>query len=58
MLDGDQNINLKPDNLNDEQIALLEGYNLLNDGGKKIIMDMIGQLNIARESVPTTTLAM
>lgn len=48
MLDGDQNINLKPDNLNDEQIALLEGYNLLNDGGKKIIMDMIGQLNFAR----------
>ncbi len=58
MLDGDQNINLKPDNLNDEQIALLEGYNLLNDGGKKIIMDMIGQLNVARASIPTTTLAM
>ena len=48
MIDGDQNINLAPDNLNDEQIALLTGYSLLNDGGKKIIMDMIGQLNVAR----------
>jgi len=35
MLDEDQKIKLKPDTLNDEQMELIEGYNLLDDGGKK-----------------------
>ena len=50
MLDGDQNINLKPDILDNEQVALLSGYNLLNDSEKKIIKDMINQLNFAHNS--------
>ena len=41
-----------------DETLLLNGYRALNDGGKKIIMDMIGQLNVARASIPTTTLAM
>lgn len=53
MLDEDQTINLSADNLNEEQIALLDGYNRLNDGGKKVIMDMIGQLSfIERPKAP------
>ena len=50
MLDEDQSINLKPDILDSDQIALLTGYNLLNDSGKKVILDMISQLNFGRNS--------
>lgn len=42
--------------LGKEEKKLLSGYRTLNDGGKKIIMDMIGQLNVARASIPTTAL--
>ena len=34
--------------LGKDETRLLNGYRALNDGGKKIIMDMIGQLNVAR----------
>ena len=44
--------------LGKDETRLLNGYRSLNDGGKKIIMDMIGQLNVARASAPTTALAM
>ena len=44
--------------LGKDETRLLNGYRALNDGGKKIIMDMIGQLNVARASVPSTALAM
>lgn len=44
--------------LSSEQKKLLNGFDSLNDGGKKVIMDMIGQLNFARESAPTSALAM
>jgi len=50
MLDGDQSMNFKPNILDNDQIALLSGYNLLNDGGKKVILDMISQLNFGRNS--------
>ncbi len=50
MLDGNQNIDLKPSALDDEQIALLTGYDLLNDSGKKIIKEMMEQLNFGRNS--------
>ena len=53
MLDSNQSIDLKPDTLNDEQIELIKGYDSLNDGGKKVIMDMIGQLNFGRSSSRT-----
>lgn len=55
MLDEDQNINLKSDALDEEQIALLSGYNRLSEGGKKVIMDMIGQLNFNRNSTEIKT---
>ena len=48
MLDGEQVISLKPDALNEEQVALLTGYNELNKDGKNLIMNMINQLNFNR----------
>lgn len=51
MLDGNQSIDLKPDTLNDEQIELIKGYDSLDAGGRKVIMDMIGQLNFGNRAV-------
>ena len=51
MLDSNQSIDLKPDTLNDEQIELIKGYDSLDAGGRKVIMDMIGQLNFGNRAV-------
>ena len=51
MLDDNQSIDLKPDTLNDEQIELIKGYDSLDAGGRKVIMDMIGQLNFGNRAV-------
>ena len=44
--------------LSSEQRNLLNGFEGLNEESKRIILRMIGQLNFARASIPTTTLAM
>lgn len=44
--------------LSNEQKNLLNGFNGLNEESKRLILGMIGQLNVARASIPTTTLAM
>ena len=45
---GRKNINKA--SLSNEQKRLLKGFEELNAGGKKIIMDMISQLNFGRNS--------
>ncbi len=45
-------------NLSSEHQKLLHGFDGLNEESKRLILGMIGQLNVARASVPTTTLAM
>lgn len=47
MLD-DEEIDIKTGNLNDEQRALLSGYEELDDNGKRLVMGMIGQLSFRR----------
>ena len=44
--------------LSNEQKKLLRGFDDLNDESKRLILGMIGQLNVARASAPTTALAM
>ena len=44
--------------LSHEQKKLLRGFDDLNDESKRLILGMIGQLNVARASAPTTALAM
>jgi len=44
--------------LSREQKNLLNGFDGLNDEGKKAIMVLISQMNFARASIPTTALAM
>lgn len=39
--------------LSNEQMKLLTGFNALNDESKRLILEMIGQLNIAQESLTT-----
>lgn len=41
-----------------EETRLIDGYRALDKTNKNLIMNLIGQLNVARASVPTTTLAM
>ena len=50
MLDDDAEINLQSDNLNDEQIELLNGYDSLPEESKGLVMGMIRQLNFNRNS--------
>ena len=41
-----------------EETRLIDGYRALDKGNKNLIMNLIGQLNFARASAPTTALAM
>ena len=60
ILDDEQPITVKPSakNFSDEETKLIDGYRALDTANKNLILNLIGQLNIARETVPTTTLAM
>ena len=44
--------------LSSEHQKLLHGFDGLNEESKRLILGMIGQLNVARASIPTTTLTM
>lgn len=46
LLDDDAEINLKSENLNDEQLELLNGYDSLTSEGKNLVMGMVRQLNV------------
>ena len=41
-----------------EETRLIDGYRALDTTNKNLILSLIGQLNVARTSAPTTTLAM
>lgn len=44
--------------LSNEQKKLLKGFDGLNDESKRLILGMIGQLNILHEQIPTTALTL
>ena len=60
ILDDEQPITIKPSakNFSDEETKLIDGYRALDTTNKNLILSLIGQLNVARASIPTTTLAM
>ncbi len=53
ILDGEQPVTIKPNlnNFSAEETRLLDGYRELDAGGRKVIMDMIGQLNFGNRAV-------
>ena len=56
ILEGGQPITIRPypTKFSDDEKNLIYNYRELNDGGKKVIMDMIGQLNFGRSSSRTS----
>lgn len=60
ILDDEQPITIRPPvkKFSDEETKLIDAYRKLDAEDKNFVMGMIGRLNFARASTPTTALAM
>ena len=45
---GDEKIDLRPLQFNEDEVNLVNGYRALNDDSKQLVKSMIGQLNFGR----------